>query len=340
MSDNDLMEDLEAAFDQHDEEATPVEETETLETASEEVNDDAVVDDTPTESTEEATEAPIEAAAEEEKAPEVEEKAPKIDKAPASWSPKAREAWGKVPEAARAQVAKREAEVNQVLQNSSQARKAMGQFNETLAPYKDGLMAAGHADPFSAINNILGNERTLRAGNAQEKAVKVAQLCKQYGVDINMLDSALAGEDIPQQAQQQPMLDPRVDQMLAQQAQQQQYVQQQRQQQANGAVAEFSQSAEFLPDVRLDMADMMDAAAKRGQAMDMEKAYNLACAAHPEISGILAERKQQESILGGTNALEAKRTAAGASLTGRQSGTGGVNGNMSLRETLEAQWPD
>ena len=53
---------------------------------------------------------------------------------------------------------------------------------------------------------------------------------------------------------------------------------------------------EFYNDVRSDMADLLDMAANRGRQMSMQDAYNTACAAHPQISKVMAGRQAQQSV--------------------------------------------
>ena len=271
--------------------------------------------------------------------------AEKVGKAPASWSPKAREAWEKVPAAAQAQIAKREQEVNQVLQQSAESRKAVASFNNVLAPYREGLMAAGYQDPFSAINSLLQVESGLRAGSNHDRAQGIANLINHYGVDIAALDNILSGQ--PNQQQQpsgnleiEQLLDQRmapINQFLQQQQQQQQYGIMQEQQQATAQVSQFGSDKEFMNDVRMDMADLMDMAANRGEPMSLDQAYTKACAINPEVSQIMQQRQNQQNIMG-TNQNAVQKRAASVSLTGAQGGAGGLNGKLSLRDTIVDAW--
>jgi hypothetical protein len=169
----------------------------------------------------------------------------------------------------------------------------------------------------------------------------VAHLIKGYGVDIGILDSLLAGENV--QAGPTSDIERLIEQRLApvnqflqqQQAwtQQQQHAQQQ---QIAQTVNEFSTGAEFIEDVRLDMVDLLDMAAARGQTLTLEQAYAKACTIHPEVSKVMAERQRQQSIMGTQNALNHKKNAA-VSITGNQRGST-VNNSASLRDQLAAAW--
>lgn len=276
----------------------------------------------------------------------------KANKAPASWTPKAREAWAKLPEEARAEVMKREREINKVLQESSAARQAATELNNVLSPYKEGLIAAGVHNPIQQVGNLLAVESRLRQGNQTEKALTVANLIKSYGIDIGELDNVLSNQGYGGQQQQgQPqqgahnaelerLIEQRmapVNQFLQQQTQMQQYQQQQERQQATQTVEQFSQNAEFMNDVRMDMADLMDMAANRGQHMTIEDAYNKACMLNPEIAGVLKQREEQQRLMNTQNNMQRKRTAA-SSISGRQSGPTSQRSDDSLRGSLMDAW--
>lgn len=266
----------------------------------------------------------------------------KNEKPPASWNAKAREDWGKIPGAARAQIEKREREVSQVLQQSAEARKAMQHLNSVIGPHVEGLKASGATDPMSAIGNLLSVESSLRVGSQQQKAEQVANIISQYGIDIRTLDSLLAGQPAPnpETSHIEQLLEQRlapVNDFLAQQQQAQQYQQIQEKQAAQQSVEKFRQQAEFLDDVRGDMADLMDLATKRGQSMSLEDAYTKACSIHPEVSRVLADRNKQSQLMGTQQTIQQKRAAA-SSLTGAAGGSGGKATDLSLRDQLADVW--
>jgi hypothetical protein len=342
---DELREAFDAAWDQSEKEATEEREVESNvegQREDEQLELDAGGGETGTDqpaAAEETGQQQEESTPSEDKAPVIAEKS----KAPASWSPQNREAWGKIPSAAQAQITKREQQVNQVLQDSSTARKGMDQLNQVLAPHREGLIAAGVPDPFQMIGSLLATESTMRIGSQQQKAEAAASLIKQYGIDIRTLDSVLTG----QQPQQNPNgdLEAIIEQRMApvnQFLQQQQFAQQQSQlhneQNAAHSVTEFSNSAEFINDVRMDMADLLDMAAQRGQELSLEDAYKKACAIHPEVSKVLAERDNQARIMGTQNDVAAKRAAASASITGRPAGQAAGNAGMSLRDSIADAW--
>ena len=335
--DLDMREALEDAFKQADE---PIETegvaSETIMPLEEEAEKPAEIE----ENDQKTVEKSAESAPEQEKAGEP---APKTDKAPAGWSPTAREEWGGLSDTVKQQVMKREREAQQAMDNSAQARRGMNDFNQMLEPFKQSMISSGYSNPFEAITEVLNTEATLRHGTPQDKAGMVAQLIQGYGVDIQALDSLLAGQPVQpsENATIEQLIDKRmqpVNQMLNQINQAEQQNQIRTQQAATAEVENFQANAEFLNEVRMDMADLMDMAAKRGQTMTLEQAYEKACAINPEVSAVISQRSQQQKIMGTHNTAQQKK-AASVSLTGQPAGAGGgLPSNMSLRDSIAAAW--
>lgn len=347
------MDELREAFDKAYENIDAEEELEQVE-VEQETSPVTESETTDAESTESTENAPGKEPGEDvqtapEKAPvNNEAQAPIKEKAPASWSAKAREAWGKLPAEAQAEVMKREREVNKVLQETAGARNVVTQLNSVLAPYKDGMIASGMHNPMEAIGTMLATESRLRAGSAQEKAYTVANLIKNYGVNIQELDNILSGQGYANAPS--VNTDPRIEQLIEQRMapvnqflqmqKQQQYQQQQyEQQQAAQTVSTFAERAEFINEVRMDMADLLDMAAARGQPMSIEDAYKKACAIHPEVSSIMAQREKERAMMGNQSEIMRKKTAA-SSINGLQRSPQTSKNNESLRSTIANIWDE
>ncbi len=271
-------------------------------------------------------------------------------KAPASWSASARETWKDLPKSAQEQVMKREREITMTLQQTAGARNMARQLNETLAPYKDALIAQGVQNPLDAVSTLLATENRLRSGTAQEKAYTVATLIKNYGVDVQALDNMLAsgghqGGDTNSQQAVQPDIQRLIQEQLApynqfmqQQQQAQQYAMQQEQANAHQTIEEFSKNAEFLPDVRMQVAEILDNAAKNNVAMELQQAYDIACQIHPEVSKVIAARKQQQTTMN-TNHVTQQKRAAAASIRGERGGNGNADrSKMDMRSQISDIW--
>lgn len=243
------------------------------------------------------------------------------ERAPASWKPEAREHWAQLPEGVRAEVARRESEVARTLQESAEARKTAEAVMKTIEPYQ-AFIKAENSNPLQAIDNLMSTAARLRTGTAPELAQLVAGIVNQYGTGrfgngfIEMLDSALAGQT-PRQDPQQAAIDQVLNQRLApmqsmlqqfQQAQQQQ--QQQLAQAAQSEVATFLDKAEFGNDVREDMADLLEAAQRKGQNMSLADAYKKACLMNDNVRAVLTQRMQAKGAQTSTQAAQKAKSAA------------------------------
>ena len=242
---------------------------------------------------------------------------PSLDTPPKGLSLEAREAWKDTPESVRKEIAKREADYEKgIVQYAQQAKRAEG-MDRALQPYQQLFQMNGGASQM--LPNLLQTASLLQMGTPQQKAETAANIIKQFGIDIKALDSALVGQAPPQEVQQQSQLDQMLNQKLAPLQQQlQQYQQREHQQvqqfqaQIGQNLQEFAAQNEFYNDVALDMADLMEMAAKRNRDMSLDEAYNIACAQHPTIGKIMADRKASQDV--------GKRRRAASSIHGTQGG--------------------
>lgn len=266
-------------------------------------------------------------------------------KAPAQWKPEAREKWGTVDPSIKAEITRREREFQTHLQQSAGQRDFIAQFESIVRPYEM-FIRAENSNPLAAVANLFDTAAQLRMSTPQGKAMLVAGLCRQYAVDLSSLDTALAqvfgiptqgvNPAVYQQQAPQVLQDPRVDQFLMQQAMLQQQSQERETAEIQAQTAQFAEDHEFFEDVRMDMADLIEMAARRGIVLPVKEAYEKACALNPEVSKILAQRQNPGNARTMTQAaLRAKRAAA--SVKGESSPHGAtVPQSDSLRGALEA----
>lgn len=243
------------------------------------------------------------------------------ERAPASWRPDVREHWAQLPETVRSEIHRREVEVQRTLQESAEARKNYDAVMRTVAPYEAFIRAEG-SNPIQAIDNLMATAAKLRTGTAPELASMVAGIVNQFGIGrfgngfIQALDSALAGQSPvvdPQQAAMEQVLNQRlapVQQMLTQFQQAQQAQQERIAQAAQSEVETFLDRAEFGNDVREDMADIMETAARRGQNISLADAYKKACLMNDRVLGVLRARQQAKGAQVQTQAAQKARSAA------------------------------
>ena len=266
-------------------------------------------------------------------------------KAPIGFSPESREKWKDVPPVVKEQIQRREREIEEAMRGTAEARRSHTQISQLAQSYASVLAAEGAENPMQAIEGLFKTVASLRLGTPQQRATRMAGLISHYGVDINMLDQALAGETPQNQesSQLQQLLDQRlapIQELLDQQKQSQRQMQEQTQAQVQTELVEFSKTAEFLNDVRLDMADLIDLASKQGRKLSFKDAYDKCCAMNPSISKVLEERRTAAALKGEGSRLDAKRNA-GSSLKASSGQRAGNNGAaLSLRSEIANAWDD
>lgn len=249
-------------------------------------------------------------------------KQPAADRAPASWKPDVREHWGQLPEPVRAEIARREVEHARFMQETAEARRTAESVSQVIQPYMHFIKAEG-SNPLQAIDNLMATAAQLRTGTGPELANLVAGLVNQFGTGrfgpqfIEMLDSALAGQQPrpadPQTSQIEQLLNQKlapVQGMLNQFQQAQAQAMYQQQAQAQNEVAEFLSKAEFAEDVREDMADLMETAQRRGQAMSLQEAYNKAIFMNDSVRKVMQQRQATQGAQVHTQAAQRAKAAA------------------------------
>jgi predicted phage tail protein len=273
------------------------------------------------------------------------------DKPPVGWGPELREQWSGLPDGVKQQVHAREQHMARAMQGTAQARQTAHDFQGMSQKYGSVMAAEGVNNPMQMVDTMFQTVAELRMGSPAQKAAKIAQLIQSYGVDIATLDDSLSaqvsGQPAPQQQQQmdpnmQHMIDQRmqpVNQMMQQLAGMQQNKQRQDQRQAHQEVDKFAQSAEFLNDVRHDVADLIDMATKQGRDMPLQEAYDKACAMNPAIANVLAERAQQQNLANAGQRISSKKMAA-SSLAPGNSGGNSTQAPRTMTDALNAAWDD
>lgn len=261
-------------------------------------------------------------------------------KAPASWTPQAREQWAAVPEPLKAEIHRRESELGRVMMQGAQQRQFVDAFENIVRPYEM-FIRAENSNPLQAVQNLMQTAAEFRVGTPARKVELVAGIIRNFGIDLEALDASLAGHITAnghQQTQAQQFRDPRVDQLLSMQQQQLQYQRQNDAQQVNQTLQAFGSTHEFYGDVRGLMGDILEMKAKRGEALDLEAAYKLACNSHEGVSTILAQRQAGAKSAPGPSpaVLRAKRAASSVKQDGHLHDGGFVPKDDSLRAALEA----
>jgi hypothetical protein len=254
-----------------------------------------------------------------------------VDKPPAGLSAAAREAWKTAPKELKADIIKRERDYAVGLQKNAEWAQRAQQMDQALAPYGQYMAMNGGA---RSVVDLLQTASTLQMGTPQQKAEMAAQVIQQFGVDINMLDTVLSGQSVPNSQPQLSEREQRIERFLQQQEEQQRYQQQQSQAEVNQTVGAFMNDPknEFADLVRDDMADLLDGAARRGVAMTLDEAYTKACRMRDDIAPILASRSNSGNLQ--------KRKNASSSISGAPGGSVVSKATDSVRSALEAAWDE
>ena len=264
------------------------------------------------------------------------------EKAPAGWGASVREEWSSLSPTVKAEVVRRENAYSAGIQRYAEDGKFGSAIKQTLAPYAQ-IMAMEGADELTAVGNLARTAAVFRLGSPQEKAGTIADIIRVYGIDISMLDSMLVGESpvTPEETKMQTMLDQRlgpVEQMMKQVSGARESYQSNTVNHVNQEITEFENNAEFMSEVRSDMADLMEMAANRNQTMTLQQAYDKAVLLNPDVSAVLESRNTQKRLKNNATKLKAKEAAA-SSVTGSIGGEGS-NTAADLRSTLADAWEE
>lgn len=259
-------------------------------------------------------------------------------KAPQAFKPLAREDWARTPASVQSEIQRREQEINRVMQEASQARELADGLREVMEPYM-GMIRADGGDALGAIDNLFRSAAALRTGHPQQRAAVAAQMIKTFGIDIGMLDNALAGVGVqPQQGQQQPFVDPSAIAKQAKEALKAELMEERQRvdrQKADVELEKWSEGREWFADIRDEMADVMELAMRRGVSLTLDDAYNRVCQMHPEIAQVLEQRKAAANAANAQASTQRSRAAASSV---RSSPAAAIEGAQpeSLREQIQA----
>jgi hypothetical protein len=262
------------------------------------------------------------------------------DKPPASWKGDAKKVWGELPEAARNEVVRRERQVDQVLKESADARQNVEAINNVVSKHADRIREWNAPIPV-VFENLLNADRILSTAPVADRAQFMAQLIKDYNIDISALDAALSGQATSTQGQQ-PDVSAQVKQLLAQELApfKERIAAEERMHQEQVSHTIETMSADhvnfpYFQDVREDMADLIEIKAARGVYLSLEQAYSIATGGNPTVNAANQALRER------TAALEADATArkarnAAASIGGSPASLAGGADPNDLRGTIAA----
>jgi len=266
-------------------------------------------------------------------------------KPPQSWTPAEREHWAKIPAEAQKAIQRRELETSRVLNESAQSRRFQNEFVNVVKPFAH-LIRARNSTPLQSVKNLMETAAGLTTGNGQQKAMIVAEIIDNYGVDVKVLDDVLSKRPasptngqaaIPPQLAS--VLQPIHDFMGRVESGREQYIQQ-LQTSAAQTIEEAEAKLPFFEDLREEIADFLEIAAARGRELTVEKAHEMAVNSRPDIKKILDQRARAATLKSDPAKIAAKKKAA-KTIHGAPRGEGGGDGKgKSRRSVLSDAWDD
>lgn len=262
-------------------------------------------------------------------------------KAPQSWTPAEREAFGKAPPEVQRAALRREAEITRALNETAEPRK----LREAVAPYEHLFRQAGLATP-QAVGNVLRTYAQLQTAPPQIRAQIFGQLIRDHlGTDegaINLLAAALEGKPVQPGVVPQTLGPEQIQSIVQQQLQAER--QQTIRQQAQSVLQQFEATQpEHLDAVREDMGELLGTWERRNPGAPVtvdvfQQAYKKACLLNDEVSAI--ENQKREAHLATTaNAATQKARASAVSVKSSPAGPAAPTApGDDWRSHLEASW--
>lgn len=261
-------------------------------------------------------------------------------RAPQSWKPAAREKWSGLPEDIKSEVLRVDREVRAAMQESAEAKRSWQAFRDVVSPF-EGMIRAEGGEPLRAVASLLQTAAALRTAAPGHKAQLIASIVRSYGVPIDALDQALAGQAPGVGAGGAPgggeLRDPRFDQFLAQLEASKAQRQQELATRLQKELADFAQAHEFFEDVRADMARLVRSYAEDGVSLSLDDAYQRAVRMNPELAEVLRQREAAKAANASQASTQRAATAA-ASVKSTPSGATGGEGAQTVRAALEAAY--
>jgi hypothetical protein len=280
------------------------------------------------------------------KTPEVteQEAAARAGSAPISWKPEAKAAWEALPPIVRQEVTRREFEAQRAMTYSAGARKFTHEFMEVVKPF-DNLIRAQNSTPLQAVRNLMTTAAMLTTGNAKQKADIVSDICLNYGVDMQELDSALALAIKNRQNNATRHLTPQQIQMLKpvfDRARQAEEMEASRTEQYQAAADETIQKMStdpkypFFNELQEDIADILELNYRRGKKITIEEAYDKATKLHGKVAKAVEQRTDAASVSKAAATLAKARQRASATRGAPSNGGKPITTPKTRREAIEA----
>jgi hypothetical protein len=234
------------------------------------------------------------------------------------------------------EIQRREQETHKALTTNDELRNFGKHLQREISPYVASIKAEG-GDVVTAIKNTMQTAYNLRFSPPAHKVEMMVGLMQQFGIDPNHVFQRLSNgqQRIDPYTQQ---LEQRLQQIEQESSQQRYQYQQQQDAQLHGTIESFSSSgnAPFFDDVRPEMIALLES----GRADTLEKAYEMAVWARPDIRPLMLQQQEKQKQAELSAKVQRSRSAS-SSITGSPSGASSRNGSGdSLRDSLSGAFDE
>ncbi len=238
----------------------------------------------------------------------------KEDRAPSSWTPKARERWESIDPELRREIVRREEAAVSGVRQIQEKFQPYENFYKFMSPVVDEARSLGVA-PEQHIMNAVMMERALRAPDVPSRFQALLRMADQYGIPLREVVNASVGEEVLKGKGQ--AAQGGVPAEVARELEEiRHWRDSMERDQVLGEVSSFSAGKEFFEDVRFTMGNLI----RSGAAENLDQAYEQAIWAVPAVREVLIAR----TAAGSTSTGVRQRQQAAASV-GRVAGTSGVH---------------
>lgn len=255
------------------------------------------------------------------------------------WKKAALAEWEKLPELARKEIERREADFHKGIEQYKGGAQQAQEWDRTVQPYMATIQSFG-VTPQVAVNELLKADHMLRYSQPQQKIGYLLKIAGDYGVDLQTLANGIqqvAGEQV---WQQQNPADPRTQQLQARVNQLEQHItntQRQAQTQEHSAIdAEIAAFAanpdhEHFGVLQQDMALLLQA----GRAKSLDDAYEMAMRANPQTYQVwLAQQQQMQDAERKAKVAAAKKAGANVVRPNGRASVPAVQPSRSMEEDI------
>lgn len=245
---------------------------------------------------------------------------------PSSWTPKAREDWGKIPEHLQKEITRRE---EAQAKGAQQLQEQFGPAKAFVERVKEPMMEAigPHGDPVAHVLSMMAVEKTLRTAPMPQKFNQLMAMADQFGIPLREIINASVGEEVLQRNPQTAAIPDEVSRELQEIRQ---WREQTEQRVVDTEVEQYGQSLEFFNDVRHQMADLIEG----GFASDLNDAYEKAIWANTQVREVLLDRHNRGPASSAVATRQAKAVKASVKPSGNITVESDDDDNDSVSDTI------